>query len=336
MPIPTRLRLAALPTPIEELPAGVLNPRTRILVKRDDLTGSVLSGNKVRKLEYALAEARATGADTVVTCGGVQSNHCRATAAAARLTGLRPVLILRGSADPPFRGNLFLDWLLGAEVRFIDRDAWASRDAIMETFRRDEADRGRRVYVIPEGASNAIGSLGYADAVGEALGQLDATGARPDAMVVAVGSAGTYAGLLAGAEIHGYGGRIVGIPVCDDAATFAARADLILDTMRERFLPGLRARGGDGLLLDGYRGRGYALSTPEELRTMRRIASTTGLVLDPVYTGKAFLGMIDALERGRLRGIETILFWHTGGLFGIFDKAAEWHSACDVRADGPP
>ena len=313
-----RVALALRPTPVALLTRVQLGPE--LWVKRDDLTGSVLSGNKVRKLEYLLADAREQRAEAVVTCGGVQSNHCRATAIAARQLGLPCVVFLRvddPAQVPPPTGNLLLDRLVGAEVRYISRADYARRRELMA-----DATPGRRAYVIPEGGSNALGSLGYHDCVGELAEQL---GEEPLTIVYAAGSGGTGAGLVAGVLHRKLPWRVVGVNVCDDRAYFVEAIGAIVEDMQARFdlrFPFSR----DSLeLLVGYVGRGYAKSRPEELTALVSLARTEGLVLDPVYTGKAWYGLTQTLAKDPHALGTRIVFLHTGGVFGLFggDTSAE-------------
>ena len=315
-----RVRLARLPTPIEpwrppDVPAG-----HSLWIKRDDLTGVGLSGNKIRKLEFLLADAHAGGCDTVITCGGIQSNHARATALAACRTGMRSVLFLRtreGENDPGLVGNLLIDRLAGAGIRWITPEQYADRNRLM----REEAETleaaGHRPYIIPEGGSNALGSWGYVEGVREILEQVGDVADPVTDLVVALGSGGTTAGLAAGLRLAGAGIRLHAVNVCDDAEYFYRRLDEIgaewglSDSFRD-----------DVDIIDGHVGRGYALSMPEELSRLRDVARTTGILLDPVYTGKAWAGL--AWEwthhRDRFQG-DSVLFLHTGGIFGLYAAA---------------
>jgi D-cysteine desulfhydrase len=317
---PPRERLALLPTPIEELPRRSAEVGVRIRVKRDDLTGSHLSGNKVRKLEYLLAEAVASGATHVITCGGVQSNHCRATAWAARGLELEPVLLLRtphGRRDDlptPPTGNVFLDLLAGATIHVCDPAGYDEREVRMAGLAEALRARGAVPYVIPEGGSNALGALGYVDAAHEIAAQT--MGDPPTSIVVATGSGGTLAGLALGLRPAGLSIPVLGMAVCDDTETFENIVHRIADEAVRRF--DLRAlEPGDFHVLDAYQGRGYALSTDEELTLLRDTARVDGLILDPVYTLKAWIGLLDlARRRDPLLG-DSPLFIHTGGLFGL-------------------
>lgn len=306
-----RIELARLPTPIQRLERLSARHGVDLRVKRDDLTGLAVSGNKVRKLEYLVADARSQGADTLVTCGAVGSNHCRATAAVAARLGLSSALILRtedGQPPPaPWSGNLLLCRLLGAEIRFVSRQRYREYDGNFDETAATLRARGRRPYVIPEGGSNALGSRGYARAYAELLGQWP----EADVVVAAMGSGGTAAGLVMGRREAGGGPRPVAINVCDDEAFFRTRVQSIVGDRAE----------DDLQILDGFKGRGYALSTPAELAFIADVAATEGLLLDPVYTGKAFLGMLESLRTGRLRA-RRLLFVHTGGAFGLFSPEA--------------
>jgi D-cysteine desulfhydrase len=333
IPALPRLSVAHLPTPVHPLPRllrALMPDREglpKLWVKRDDLTGAELSGNKVRKLEFLLQEALSQGADVVVTCGGVQSNHCRATALLCARLGLSCVLLLRTVEPVPrLSGNLLLDRLAGAEVRLITLEQYRERARLMAEIREELAGKGRRAYLIPEGGSNALGSLGYAHCVAELCGQV---GAAPLTLCHATGSGGTFAGLVLGVAVLGLPWRVVGFAVCDDRAYFVNRTVAILQEAAERF--GLEAarrlcqRPEDLDVRDGYVGRGYALSRPEELRLIAAACRSEGLVLDPVYTGKALFGLCAELSADPAGLGERVVFVHTGGIFGLLaeDKGAE-------------
>ncbi|MDB4954603.1 MAG: pyridoxal phosphate-dependent enzyme D-cysteine desulfhydrase family [Myxococcales bacterium] len=322
---PKRIRLANTPTRGHWLRYGE-TVGTKIWVKRDDHTGSELSGNKVRKLEYLMAEAVDQGATHVITCGGEQSNHARATAFAATQLGMRSLLILR--TDDPTRppaptGNILLDRLCGAELQWISRPAWRDRNRLLA----EAADRvraaGGRPYVIPEGGSNALGSWGYIRAMYELASDLEGIAApdHPVTVVYACGSGGTGAGLILGAKLLGLakrGIRVAGVNVCDDAAYFVESIGRICADAEERWQLDARVTPDDIVLVDGHVGLGYAKSRPEELETIRDVCRSDGIVLDPVYTGKAFHGIVTELRRDRNRFGSAVAFVHTGGMFGLF------------------
>lgn len=311
----TPLSLSRPDTPLHRLDRPSARLGLEVWVKRDDLTGAGLSGNKVRKLDYLLAEALAQGADTVLTCGGIQSNHARATAMAARQLGLKPVLLLRGSPPPVSDGNLLLDTILGAEIHWCDAEGYRQRGPLLDELAERVRARGGRPYIVPEGGSNALGSLGYVRAGKELAAQAIAQGVGFDSVICAVGSGGTLAGLA----MAGLDAQVLGVAVCDDRAYFRARVEAIgadATALGQR----LPATGWD--VVEGFQGRGYALTTPAELDIQVRFARETGLILDPVYTGKAWVALEALAARGALG--KRVLFWYTGGLFGLFGRGEEY------------
>jgi D-cysteine desulfhydrase len=320
---PDRIERARLPTPVH--PARKLSQKlgVELLVKRDDLTGSSLSGNKIRKLEFLFAEAAAQGADTVITCGGEQSNHCRATAIAAAELGMRSYLLLRteNPKEPPApEANILLDRLVGAEIRWVTREEYKRRVQLFTEVQGQLLAQRRKAYVIPEGGSNAVGAWGYIGCVEELAKEL---GDEPLTLVYAAGSGGTGAGLILGIKLLGLPWRAVGINVCDDKAYFVeAIGDIVEAAMKKWLLPVTFERS-EIEIVDGYVGVGYAKSRPEELQTIRDVARAEGLILDPVYTGKAFHGMAKELERDKNAFGPRICFIHTGGIYGLFPKSKE-------------
>lgn len=319
---PPRQIAAQIPTPVLE--ARNLARQLgigRLLVKRDDLTGLELSGNKIRKLEYIVADALAAGADTLVTHGGFQSNHCRATAALGARLGLRVRLMLR-SADPapPNDGNLFLDRLLGAEVSIHHPDEYnGRRREMIESAMEAERRAGRRPYFFPVGASIPLGCWGYIRCVAELIEQLG----RETRLRVfcAVSSVGTCTGLLLGRALLGCDNwRITGIPVSDTPAILAADIRKLERETDARFGLGLEEADTPIDLIDGFIGEGYAIPYPDEVETIRLVARTEGLVLDPVYTGKAMTGLLSVIREGGLHDGEVPVFIHTGGTFGLMAR----------------
>jgi len=319
-----RVSLAHLPTPLEEMPRlqAALGKSPRLLIKRDDQTGLATGGNKTRKLEFVLADALAHGADTLVTAGGPQSNHCRQTAAAAARLGLRCVLVLSGPPQPrpTWNGNLLLDDLLGAEIRWTgDRN----RTAVMaETAAALEAE-GATPYQIPVGASVPLGAAGYVAAVAELARQMQDWQVTPDRIVFASGSAGTHAGMLVGARALGLQARIEGI--CDDsnAAELLAKIKALAAKTVNLLALELSLADDDFVLHGKYGQPGYGVITPAEKEAIRLLARTEGIVTDPVYTGRALAGLFDLIRQGVYQPDETVLFWHTGGVGGLFARAAE-------------
>lgn len=321
---PPRLRLANTPTRGHWLRYAVEG--TRFWLKRDDHTGSELMGNKVRKLEYLMAEAQAQNATHVITCGGEQSNHARATAYAAAQLGMKSHLILRTDdpAKPPApTGNILLDRLVGSQIQWISRPAWRERTKLLaEAADRLRAD-GHRPYIVPEGGSNALGSWGYIRAMVELVTDLEgiASADHPVTVVYACGSGGTGAGLVLAAKWLGLekrGIRVAGVNVCDDRNYFLKVIGEICADAEERWQLPIRVTADDIAIVDGHVGAGYAKSRPDELATIRDVSRSDGVVLDPVYTGKAFHGVVQELRRNPKRFGEAVVFLHTGGMFGNF------------------
>lgn len=320
--IPGKIKLANFPTKIEKLErlSNQLGGPT-IYLKRDDQTGSELSGNKVRKLEYSIKQALDSGCNYLITCGGIQSNHARATAAAAAKLGLKSCLVLRGSGEGEADGNLFLDKLFGAELKFISADEYRhKRFEIMNEVGVVARQKGFQPYIIPEGASNGIGTFGYFGAMEEILNQEKELGIYFDAIVLATGSGGTYAGLFLANKLHGGASRIYGVNVSDNADYFKKRISEVLNESMEYIEEKVEFTADEINIIDGYVGRGYALSRPEELEFIQMLAALEGVVLDPVYTGKGMYGLTQELQKGRFSQCKNILFIHTGGLFGLFPQ----------------
>lgn len=325
-----KLNLANLPTKIHKLERLSNELNTNIYIKRDDQTGSEFSGNKIRKLEFSIQEAQEKGANVLITCGGIQSNHCRATVSAATQLGMKSVVLLRISEQPEQDGNYFLDKLMGADVRFCNREEYSKqRTEIMEKIAAEYAAKGDTPYIIPEGASNAVGSLGYYNAMKEIVEQEEELGIKFDTIIVATGSGGTCAGLNIANKVQGYGRRIVGMCVCDDNWYFQTRiADMSNECLDYLVRQGEITKDQKSKfqftpeeieMEDKYVGIGYAISRPEELEFITKIARLEGLVLDPVYTGKGMYGVWNELQEGGiLRSAKNILFIHTGGIYGLF------------------
>ncbi len=307
-----RLKLAFLPTPVEPLPRlGAWLNGIRLWIKRDDQTGLAFGGNKARKLELLMAEAQANGARTIITAGAIQSNHCRQTAAAASRLGLACMLVLAGDEPAELAGNLLLDRLLGAELIYTTLER--RDDTLKQVFDQAWAE-GRRPYLVPYGGSSPTGAAAYAYALRELLAQ----DLSPDFIVFATSSGGTQAGLVAGARLLDYSGKIVGISVDEPAEVLVARvcelAEQVTDRLgrREKYSP------QDILVFDQYLGEGYGkLGTPE-VEAIQQFARLEGILLDPVYTGRAAAGLIDLARQGYFPAGANILFWHTGGTPALF------------------
>lgn len=316
---PSKLSLANLPTPIM-VPEGLSYSRahTKLYIKRDDFTGFEMSGNKVRKLEYALKQGIESGAEVFITCGGIQSNHARATAAAAARLGKRTHLVLKGEPKDP-EGNYFLDVLFGAKVKFISEEAYGSRrNEVMEEIKRKYEEQDCKVYVLPEGASNGIGMYGYFQAFEEILEQEKEMGLTFDAICVTDGSGGTYAGLYAANEYYESKKKIVGFNIYDQNTDGRKRAGDIIREGMELAEFGKEISMEQVCITYDYVGDGYGIASDEVIAFIAKTARETGMVLDPVYTGKAMHGVITEINRGNPLLYGNVLFIHTGGEFGIF------------------
>ncbi len=313
-----KISLAKLPTPIEYLSRISRQYGREIFVKRDDMTEFISSGNKIRKLEFLLADALRKGCNVVFTCGGIQSNHARATAHLSVKLGLKPVLFLRQTSTvnekEPSNGNLLLDDLLGATIVSVTAQQYAKIEEIYQEYKSDYEARGYKVYTIPEGGSNSLGALGYVWAVAEIASQIDLSSI--DAVYCAVGSGGTYAGLIAGLRYLGYKTPVVGINVTKTKADrFVEKIDEIVRGLSE-FGIKVNILSDDIVVVDDYSGPDYAVPTDTDIDCIRMLASTEGIVLDPVYTAKAFRGMLHSSRKS-----QKLLFIHTGGTFGLFAQA---------------
>jgi D-cysteine desulfhydrase len=324
-----RLFLVHAPTPIERRPALDEIVGAKVWIKRDDATGGPEAGNKVRKLEFLLADARDRGAEVVITCGGIQSNHARATALVCARLGLRAVLYLRllPGQKADLTGNVLLDRLAGAEIVTISAAEYKERGAIMEHARRELETAGAPAYVIPEGGSNGLGSLGYVEAMHEVRRQIDLglceglDGRMFDVVAHACGSGGTAAGVALGAAAFDVARATWAFAVCDDRAYFEKAITRIAAESRgfDASLPELR-----GLVIDDRaKGPAYGVMDDDQKAFLIRVAKKTGLILDPVYTGKALWGLAKAIERGDIDKDANILFLHTGGLPGLLAQGAE-------------
>jgi D-cysteine desulfhydrase family pyridoxal phosphate-dependent enzyme len=308
-----RLRFAHLPTPVETLPRlcdALGGPR--LLIKRDDQTGLAFGGNKTRKLEFLVAEAREQGAKTLISGGALQSNHCRQTAAAAARFGFECILVLTGDKSQRASGNLLLGQLFGAEIVYVaDRK---DRDGILqETFDR-ATNEGKKPYLVPYGGSNATGALGYAFAMKELIDQ----NVSADWIVFASSSGGTQAGLLLGQRIFGFSGRVLGISVDESEEWLTGEVSKLASATSEKVGERIEFTPPDVLVNADYCGAGYGVVTEREREALRLFASCEGLLLDPVYTGRAAAGMIDLIRTGFFKTNETVLFLHTGGQPALF------------------
>jgi D-cysteine desulfhydrase family pyridoxal phosphate-dependent enzyme len=313
------LRFAHLPTTVESLPrlAAELG-LSQLLCKRDDQTGLALGGNKTRKLEFLLAEAQANGARTLVTAGAVQSNHCRQTAAAAARFGFDCILVLsvpEGEQPEAYAntasGNLLLDRLLGAKIIWTSR---SERDLTLKEIFDTAWANGKRPYLIPYGGSSPAGAAAYAFAVKEMLEQ----GVNPDWIVFASSSGGTQAGLVLGTRIFGYTGKVLGISVDELERVLAERVARLASDTADYLSEQIRFNPEDILVNANYLGEGYGVMSAAEKDAIEIFARSEGLLLDPVYTGRAAAGMIDLARGGFFPKSDSVLFWHTGGTPALF------------------
>lgn len=305
-----RLPLAQLPTPLEfadRLTEAWGGPQ--IYIKRDDLTGFGLSGNKVRKLEFHMAAAQAEGVTTLITCGAVQSNHCRATAIVAARLGLRCVLLLRSEdGGPPatIEGNHLLQRLAGAEARFITPMQWQDRRALMKEVAEEVRVAGGVPWIMPAGASNRLGAAAFDHAVTELAEQIEG----PATIWHASSSAGTTAGLALGVAREGLAWKVVGSSVGESRDELSGYVAGLLKALGNAAAP--------FEVLDDYVGLGYGKTTDEELLVQMEATRLTGLIWDPTYTGKALFALKREIERGRFAADDKVIFWHTGGGFAVF------------------
>jgi len=307
-----RVKIAHLPTVIEELPrlSSFLNG-PRIFIKRDDQTGLAFGGNKTRKLEFLLAEAKAEGAQTLITTGALQSNHCRQTAAAAVRFGLRCLLVLVGEPPSTPSANLLLDKLLDAEIVWTDKE---SRDDVLNNVFQEAVQENRKPYLVPYGGSSPTGAAAYAFAIRELIEQ----NLKPDWIVFASSSGGTQAGMVAGAKAFGFNGKILGISVDEPEEVLAGRvANLANEVLKKIGVAGEIVRD-DVIVNSDYTGAGYGVMEQKEIDAIKLFARKEGVLLDPVYTGRAGAGLLSLIREGFFPKESTILFWHTGGTPGLF------------------
>jgi len=316
-----RTSLGFFPTPIHPLPnlsARLGGPA--LWIKRDDQTGLATGGNKTRKLEFLVADALQQRADTLITVGAPQSNHARQTAAAAARAGLRSALVLRGTAPADRTGNILLDDLVGAEI------FWAGTrllDEVAAEVAEELSARGQRPYLIPLGGSNPIGAAGYAAAMLEFVEQMKSIGTSFDAIVFATSSGGTQSGMVLGANLSGYAGRVLGISVDHQADHLMPLLVELANATAQHLGAAISFSAQDFEVNDHYLGGGYAVLGEPEREAIRLCAQTEGLLVDPVYTGRAMAGLIDLIRAGEFKAGQNVLFWHTGGTAALFAYAEQ-------------
>jgi len=320
-----RIRLGFLPTPVTEMKRlGAELGGPRLFIKRDDQTGLALGGNKVRKLEFLIGEALALGADTLITGGAAQSNHCRQTAAAAAMVGLECHLALGGDEPASYQGNLLLDRLFGACLHWCGPDRKGERiPALCDELR----SRGRRPYIIPYGGSSAIGAFGFVNAVFELKQQYSAGLPEFSHLVFASSSGGTHAGLIVGTKLAAARHRLIGIGIDKEdmaGVSLDRYIGMLADETMDRLGEGARSRTeGDEVVLEtDYAKPGYGVVGRLEREAIDLVARREGILLDQVYTGRAMGGLIDLIRKGRFTRDDAVLFWHTGGTPALFSGAA--------------
>ncbi len=318
------IKLGFYPTPIEKLEnISEQYPDYQIYIKRDDQTGLATGGNKTRKLEFLLQDAIDKGCNTIITSGALQSNHCRQTAAAANKVGLKCHLVLRGSEPEQVNGNLLLNKLLGATLHYVDESSFLNFDIKLHN---SLSKAGAKPYIIPVGGSNEIGAMGYVNAVNELVNQEVQLGIKFDSIFFASCSGGTHAGLIIGKQIYNLESKIVGINISKNTDPNHNLTDYI-----KKIISNYSEKNNlesfnfleDVTLIDGYNESGYGVVTTNEVCAIKLLAEKEGILLDPVYTARAFYGMIDMLGKGLINPGSNILFWHTGGIVANFGLAEE-------------
>jgi D-cysteine desulfhydrase len=298
-----------------------------IWVKRDELTGLEVSGNKIRKLEFSIAEAQIQGCNTLITCGGIQSNHCRATAILGARLGMKVHLILRGEKPRLPEGNLLMDYLCGAKISYLSQAQWPGHEHFAQDLQFGYGESGDKAFFIPIGASDEIGLWGYIAAAQELKHDFDDLGIKPDYIVCATGSGGTQGGLLVGARLFDIAAKCVAFNVSDNAEYFHDKIVKDVTLWKQRYNIEFDVASLPIKTIEGYLGPGYGAAGAEVFASINTIAKSDGIFLDPVYTGKAFHGMVSELRKGdsgALAGAKNVVFIHTGGLFGVFPQAGNF------------
>ncbi|MFP4458096.1 MAG: 1-aminocyclopropane-1-carboxylate deaminase/D-cysteine desulfhydrase [Candidatus Zixiibacteriota bacterium] len=326
-----KLQLAISPTPLYRLDTISEKENSEIWIKRDDMTGSQLSGNKVRKLEYLLKDAIDNNYDTIITCGGEQSNHSRATAIASRRLGLDCHLVLRKTGEGP-SGNWLLDMISGATFKWIASKEYKNRNIIMEKEANKLSEKGKKPYIIPEGGSNPIGVLGYIAAAKEIARQAKNNSKYPENITVAVGTTGTYVGLLLGFALEGLCTKIIGISSGEKSEVFVQKAKELSKATIDKYNLPIDPEKLEILIVDRFIGGGYGIINSDIARFIMNFAYETGIILDQTYTAKAAMGALEIMPKPkRENGINIII--HTGGLFGLFTKGQFFRELFFLRKD---
>ena len=321
-----RVKLIHSPTPLEYLEnlTQHLNGPD-IYIKRDDCTGLAFGGNKSRKLEFLIGDALKNKADVIITAGAVQSNHCRQTAAAATKFGMECIIVAKPSWSKEYNGNLFLDELLGAKLVLLEEDNEAldqggklSMEKTIENLMADLKTKGKNPYYIPVGGSNSIGSLGYISMTMELIAQANEMGIEIGSMVAASGSGGTQTGMILGADVEKSGIQTVGMAISSDATIVIPKLKDLCNQTSDYYELGLSYEEKDIIFNDNYIGEGYGIPSEEMIEAVKLLARKEGIILDPVYSGKAFAGMVDLIKKGYFDKSKAVVFIHTGGTPALF------------------
>ncbi len=314
-----RLSLGIFPTPIEKLEKLSAELGVNLFLKRDDLDEFIASGNKVRKLEYLLYDAQEKGCDTVLTAGGMQSNHCRATVYLSKRLSMGIELFLFGKSE--LQGNLLIDKLLGAKIHAITKEEYEDVISLMEERAGELENEGHRAYIVPPGGSNAVGLLGYAKFVGE-IAKWENKNEEFDYIICATGTGGTLGGLELGREIYDRNFESIGINVTKkNASDIEDKMKQMFEEFNVKFTTSFKVVNAS--VVDGYAGEDYAVPGEDDFHIIIDVALKEQVIFDPVYTAKAFKGMKDLIKQGRIRKGANVLFLHTGGTFGVFAFAQQ-------------
>ena len=321
-----RVKLIHSPTPLEYLENLTQHlDGPNIYIKRDDCTGLAFGGNKSRKLEFLIGDALKNKADVIITAGAVQSNHCRQTAAAATKFGMECIIVAKPSWSKEYNGNLFLDELLGAKLVLLEEDNEAldqggklSMEETIENLMADLKTKGKNPYYIPVGGSNSIGSLGYISMTMELIAQANEMGIEIGSMVAASGSGGTQTGMILGADVEKSGIQTVGMAISSDATIVIPKLKDLCNQTSDYYELGLSYDEKDIIFNDNYIGEGYGIPSEEMIEAVKLLARKEGIILDPVYSGKAFAGMVDLIKKGYFDKSKAVVFIHTGGTPALF------------------
>ena len=321
-----RVKLIHSPTPLEYLENLTQHlDGPDIYIKRDDCTGLAFGGNKSRKLEFLIGDALKNKADVIITAGAVQSNHCRQTAAAATKFGMECIIVAKPSWSKEYNGNLFLDELLGAKLVLLEEDNEAldqggklSMEETIENLMADLKTKGKNPYYIPVGGSNSIGSLGYISMTMELIVQANEMGIEIGSMVAASGSGGTQTGMILGADVEKSGIQTVGMAISSDATIVIPKLKDLCNQTSDYYELGLSYDEKDIIFNDNYIGEGYGIPSEEMIEAVKLLARKEGIILDPVYSGKAFAGMVDLIKKGYFDKSKAVVFIHTGGTPALF------------------